>query len=208
MKLMGLGWKDWNRSDIVYGIVVPVIVVLLIVAISQLGRLVGGGFEGLGGIVFGITMELRELVVIVAVPLTLGLVWNRWAGGASGFLLGSIYALYWSDSYHSPMAGNTQGSGTVLLAYILSAMLIGYMAGALNKRSESFRRMLISAITAATIGGVILFGVFQLSPANVVTGIDGFLLTVLSRTACGAIIAVIAKVFMWYGVALNKKPNL
>jgi hypothetical protein len=87
-------------------------------------------------------------------------------------------------------------------------MLIGYMAGALNKRSESFRRMLISAITAATIGGVILFGVFQLSPANVVTGIDGFLLTVLSRTACGAIIAVIAKVFMWYGVALNKKPNL
>jgi hypothetical protein len=198
---MGLGWKDWNRSDIVYGIAVPVVVVLLIVAISQLSRLFGGGFEGLSGVVLGITMELQELVLIACVPLLLGLVWNRWAGGASGFLLGSIYALYWADSFHS------RGSGTVLLAYTLSAMLIGYMAGALNRRSDDFRRMIISGVAAATIGGFLLFGVFQLSPANVVTGIDGFLLTVLSRTACGAVIPVIAKVFMWYGMAMNKKPD-
>jgi hypothetical protein len=197
---MGLDGKHWSRNDIIYGVIAPVLVVLLIVAISQLGRLLDNGY----GIFTGLTMELQELVIIVAVPLTLGLVWNRWAGGASGFLLGSIYALYWADSYHSPMAGNIQGSGTVLLAYILSAMLIGYMAGALNKRSENFRRMLISAVTAATIGGIILFAVFQLSPANVVTGIDGLLLTVLSRTACGLIIPVIAKVFMWYGVVQPK----
>ena len=201
---MSRTWKKWNRSDIIYGVVAPVLVVLLIVAISQLSRLFGGGFEGLSGIVIGITMELQEIVLIVAVPLVLGLAWNRWAGGASGFLLGSIYALYWADSYHSPMAGNIQGSGTVLLAYVLSAMLIGYMAGALNKRSDDFRRMLISGVAAATIGGVILFGFFQLSPANVVTGIDGLLLTVLARTACGLIIPVIAKVFMWYGIGINK----
>jgi hypothetical protein len=197
---LDLNWKQWNRSDVIYGIVTPVLVVLLIVAISQLGRLFEGGF----GVITGITMEIQELVVIVVVPLTLGLVWNRWAGGASGFLMGSIYALYWADSYHSPMAGNIQGSGTVLLAYILSAMLIGYMAGALNKRSENFRRMLIAAVTAATIGGLVLFGVFQISPANVVTGIEGFLLTVLSRMACGLIVPVIAKVFMWYGVVQSK----
>ncbi len=197
---MSRDWKQWSRSDIIYGVVAPVLVVLLIVAISQLGRLFEGGF----GVITGITMELQELVVIVAVPLTLGLVWNRWAGGASGFLLGSIYALYWADSYHSPLAGNIQGSGTVLLAYILSAMLIGYMAGALNKRSENFRRMLIAGVTAGTIGGVILFGVFQISPANVVTGTDGFLLTVLSRVACGLIVPVIAKVFMWYGSFQSK----
>jgi hypothetical protein len=197
---LGLDWKQWSRSDILYGVVAPVLVVLLIVGISQLGRLIGGGFEGVGGVVFGITMELEELTVIVAVPLILGLVWNQWAGGASGFIMGSIYALYWADSYHSPMGGNFAGSGTVLLAYILSAMLIGYMAGALNKRSENFRRMLIAGVTAGTIGGILLFAVFQLSPANVVTGIDGLLLTVLARTACGLIIPVIAKVFMWYGV--------
>ena len=199
---MGLDWKQWSRSDIIYGVVAPVLVVLLIVAISQLGRLFEGGF----GVITGITMEIQEIVVIVAVPLMLGLVWNRWAGGASGFLLGSIYALYWADSFHSSFAGNRLGgSGTVLLAYIISAMLIGYMAGALNKRSENFRRMLIASVTAATIGGVILFLVFQLSPANVVTGIGGFLLTVLARTATGLIVPVIAKVFMWYGAVQSKR---
>jgi hypothetical protein len=196
---MGLHWKEWNRNDIIYGIIAPLLVVLLIVGISKLGSLFGGGF----GIIFGITMEIEELVVIAGVPLVLGLVWNRWAGGASGFLLGSIYALYWANSFHG-----IQGSGTVLLAYILSAMLIGYMAGALSKRSENFIRLLISGVVAGTIGGLMLFGVFQLSSANVVTGIDGFLLTVLTRTACGAVVAVIAKVFMWYGVAITKKPNL
>jgi hypothetical protein len=205
---MSRDWKQWSRSDIIYGVVAPVLVILLIVAISQLGGLLGGGFEGSAGIVIGITMELQELVLIAASPLLLGLVWNRWAGGASGFILGSIYALYWADSYRPPFAGNIMGAGTVLLAYLLSAMLIGYVAGALNKRSDDFRRMLISGVVAATIGGVLLFGVFQLSPANVVTGIDGLLLTVLSRTACGVVIPIIAKVFMWYGVALNKKPNL
>ena len=202
---MGLDWKEWSRSDIIYGIAAPILVVLLIVAISLLSRLFGGGF----GVIMGITMELQEIVVIVAVPLMLGLVWNRWAGGASGFLLGSIYALYWADSYHTSFdGGRIVGYGTILLGYIVSAMLIGYMAGALNKRSENFRRMLIAAVTAATIGGFMLFGIFQLSPANLVTGIDGFLLTVLTRMACGAIIPIIAKVFMWYGVNLNKKPNL
>jgi len=202
---MGLDWKEWSRSDIIYGIAAPILVVLLIVAISQLGRLFGGGF----GVIMGITMELQEVVVIVAVPLMLGLVWNRWAGGASGFLLGSIYALYWADSYHTSFGGGRiAGYGIILLGYIVSAMLIGYMAGALNKRSENFRRMLIAAVTATTIGGFMLFGIFQLSPANLVKGIDGFLLTVLTRTACGAIIPIIAKVFMWYGVTLNKKPNL
>ncbi|MCW4016605.1 MAG: hypothetical protein NWF06_09570 [Candidatus Bathyarchaeota archaeon] len=195
---MSLGWKEWNRNDIVYGIVAPVIVVLLIVAISQLDTLGGGGF----GIVTGITMELQELLVIVAIPLLLGLAWNKWAGGASGFIMGSVYALYWADVYGSPFGGRNTGSSTILLGYLLSAILIGYMAGAMNKRSDNFRRMIISGVTATTIGGLMLFGIFQLSPVNVVTGIDGFLLTVLTRTASGAVIPIIAKVFMWYGVSI------
>jgi hypothetical protein len=195
---MGLDWKQWNRSDVIYGVIAPILVVLLIVLISQLGRLIEGGF----GVVAGIAMEIQELLVIAAVPLMLGLVWNRWAGGASGFLLGTIYALYWSDSLHS-----FNGSGTILLAYILSPMLMGYMAGALNRRSDNFRRMLIAGLVSATIGGVMLFGVYQISPMNVITGWDDFLLTVLPRTACGAIVPVIAKVFMWYGVTAAKKSN-
>ena len=63
--------------------------------------------------------------------------------------------------------------------------------------------MLMSSITATAIGGVMLFVVFQLSPANVATGLNGFLLSVLARNACGALIAV---VFFWFGMGANKKP--
>jgi hypothetical protein len=199
MDNMSVGWKEWNRSDLIYGIIAPILVILLIVAISRIGSLLGGGF----GVATGIVMELQELVLIAAVPLLLGLVWNRWAGGASGFLLGSIYALYWAPSYR-----NYHGGSPILLGYVASAMLIGYVAGALNKRSENFVRMVISGAVSTTIGGVMLFGIFFLSPVNVVTGVDGFLLTVLTRTACGAVVPIVAKVFMWYGMIMNKKTSI
>jgi hypothetical protein len=34
---MGLNWKEWNRSDIIFGIIVPLIVVLIIVGLSLVG---------------------------------------------------------------------------------------------------------------------------------------------------------------------------
>jgi hypothetical protein len=194
VKNMSLGWKEWSRSDVIYGAIVPIVVVLLIVAVSQLDRLIGGGFN----VVTGITMELEELLLIAAIPLLLGLIWNKWAGGASGFIMGSFYALYWADSYRSPFSGASFGANTILLGYVLSSMLIGYMAGAMNKRSDNFRRMLLVGTFTTTIAGILLFGILQLSPVNVVTGIDGFLLTALTRTATGAIVPIIAKVFMWY----------
>jgi len=206
---MGLGWKEWNQSDVIYGIVVPLVVVLIIVGLSLVGSFLmrGGGMGGSMGIVIGIISEIEELVITVAVPLLLGLVWNRWAGGASGFLMGSIYSMWYAVRYglYGASFRGAVNLGPTLLGWVLSAMLIGYMAGALNKRSENFRRMVIAGVVATTVGGVFLFGMFQLSPSNVVTGVVGFSITVLTRIACGAIIPVIAKVFMWYGVAMNKK---
>ena len=212
---MGLNWKEWNRSDIIFGIIVPLIVVLIIAGLSLVGpylrsifgmqALMGGSW----GIVIGIISEIEEMIVLVAVPLLLGLVWNRWAGGSSGFLLGGFYAMWFAVKYSVFSSGvynsgSMGGFGPTILGYVLSAMLIGYMAGALNKSSENFKRMLISAIIATTIGGVFLFGMFQLSSSNVMIGMDAVLLTVLTRMATGVIIAVIAKVFMWYGVTLHK----
>ena len=85
-------------------------------------------------------------------------------------------------------------------------MLIGYMAGALNKHSENFRRMLIVGMATTAVGGFFLLGMFQLSPSNVVPfDFSGFALNVATRIAAGAIVAVIAKVFMWYGVAFHKR---
>ncbi len=115
--------------------------------------------------------------------------------------MGTFYALYWANSFHG-----ISGSGTVLLAYIVSPMLIGYMAGALNHRSDNFKRLLISGIVAATIGGIVMFTIFQMSPANVVTGATGFALTVLARILAAVLTAVVVKVFFWYGMG-SKHPN-
>jgi len=196
---MGLDWKKWTKNDLLFGIILPVVAVFVIVLISKLPSLIGGGF----GIVTGLVMEIEELVVIVGVPLALGLLWNQWAGGASGFLMGTFYALYWANSFHG-----ISGSGTVLLAYVVSPMLIGYMAGSLNKRSDNFKRLLISALVAATIGGIVMFSVFQMSRANVVTGITGFALTVLARMLAAVLTAVVVKVFFWYGMGAHKEPNI
>jgi len=196
---MGLDWKKWTKNDLIFGVILPVIAVFVIVLVSKIPALIGGGF----GIATGLVMEISELVVIVGVPLALGLLWNQWAGGASGFLMGTFYALYWANSFHG-----ISGSGTVLLAYILSPMLIGYMAGALNKRSDNFKRILIAAIVASTIGGIVMFTIFQLSTANVVTGVTGFALTVLARMLAAVLTAVVVKVFFWYGMGTRKNPSI
>jgi hypothetical protein len=54
---MSLNWRQWSKSDIIYGIIIPVIVVLAIVGFSKLNSLAGAS-PGSGGIVIGITMEL------------------------------------------------------------------------------------------------------------------------------------------------------
>jgi len=204
---MSTEWKNWSKSNILYGVVMPLIVVLVIVGFSQVTIMFRRGSFGL---IVGIISEIEEMVLTVAVPLLLGLLWNRWAGGASGFLMGNLYALWFVATYGAFSRSTTSttgqffpsivfGLGPTLLGYVLSPMLIGYMAGALNKRSENFRWMLISSLVATTIAGFFLFWIFQLSPMNVVTGIDGFLITVATRIACGFLTAVAAKIFIWYG---------
>jgi hypothetical protein len=210
---MSLNWKDWNRSDIIYGIIVPLVVVLVIVGLSLVSSfLMSGGrsaMSGSSGIIIGIISAIEELVLTVAVPLLLGLVWNQWAGGASGFLMGSIWSMWYAVKY-GLYSGSFRGGGGInlgptLLGWVLSAMLIGYMAGALNRRSENFLRMLIVGIVTTSVGGFFLLGMFQLSPSNVVPfDLSGFALNVLTRIAAGAIVPIIAKVFMWYGVAMHK----
>lgn len=205
---MGLGWRDWNRSDIIYGVIVPLVVVLVIVGFSSITWFFSYQSTGF---VIGIVSTIEEMLVLVAIPLLLGLVWNRWAGGASGFLMGSIYSIWWAVQYgaFSFFGGPREGTGfgPTLLGWVLSAMLIGYMSGALNKGSENFWRMIIVGVVSTTVSGVFLFGMFHLSSLNVITGLDGFLITVLTRTGTGIIVPIAAKVFMWYGLNIAPQRN-
>jgi hypothetical protein len=188
---MSESWKDWNRNEIIFGIVVPLLVVLAILGIFQLDRLIRGEIN----IITCASIQFGEQLVLVTIPLFLGLVWNRWVGGASGFIMGAFYGLLWTESYFLPFDTPTVGARIILLGYVLSPMLIGYMAGVLNGKSKNFKRMLIVGLLTTTIGGILLFGIFHLSPANVTTGLEGFALVVISRIINGAITPIAGKLF-------------
>jgi len=92
-----------------------------------------------------------QSLLVSAIPIFLGLVWNRWAGGASGFLLSLLYtvsmAAYFGE-YFVPTVD--------WLGLIVSGMLAGYIAGALMERSRmrgdtSLKTMLIWSIVAAIV---------------------------------------------------------
>ena len=210
---MSLSWKDWKRNDLIYGVIVPLVVVLIIVGLSLVSSFLmrSGGFGGSYGPVIGIISAIEELVVTVAVPLMLGLVWNEWAGGASGFLMGSVWSIWYAVKYGLYAGSRSSGGvnlGPSLLGWMLSAMLIGYMAGVLNKHSDNLRRMLVVGMSTTAVSGFFLLGMFQLSPSNVVSfDFYGFAFNVAPRIAGGAVVAVLAKVFMWYGVAFHKATN-
>ncbi|MFA7398525.1 MAG: hypothetical protein WC046_08580 [Candidatus Bathyarchaeia archaeon] len=78
---MSLEWKKWTKNDLIFRTILPIIVVFIIFLISKLHSIVGVEL----GIVLGLTMGILELVVIVDVPLTLGLLWNQWTGVPQGF---------------------------------------------------------------------------------------------------------------------------
>lgn len=191
---MTAGWRELKLRDILYGVVVPFIVGLIIIAFPLSRPLLRQLNPGLINIlVFGIA----EVILTAAVPMLLGLVWNQWAGGASGFLLGSIYAL-WYAIYGISTPGWT--SDISLLGYCVSAMLIGYMAGALNKRDSAFSRMLFSGLVAGIAGSLFLWIPLQLSAFHAVYGAFGFFVTIAPRIAAGVLMPILAKLFYWFGM--------
>lgn len=207
---MSASWKKWTRNDVLFGFAVPVIVALVIIVFPQLTPFLASVNPVLIGIlVYG----LEEQILLVAIPLFLGLLWNQWAGGAGGFILGSIYALSYSHQYllgnvfamvrGDSLSGGFFGGGgdSILIGYLVSAMLIGYLAGSLNKRSDNFLRMIISGLIAATTGALLLFLSYHFSPLNVVTGPFGLFLTVVPRMLFAVLVPVFAKVFMWFDIA-------
>lgn len=197
--------EKWGISDILYGVIVPCIVAALIIIFPAY----------LKPIIADPTLKaifvdgLGEAILIIAVPMLLGLLWNRWAGGAAGFLLGSIYALYINDMYvqYSTMYPQYQPNDISTLGYVVSAMLTGYLAGSLNKGSFSFRRMLIAGLVSGIIGGFFLLWTMIISPLGMATDIPyTTFIVLLPRIIYGIIMPVIAKVFIWYNV-LPKRPT-
>jgi hypothetical protein len=77
-----------------------------------------------------ITVGIAEGILTCAIPIMLGIVWNRWAGGASGFLCSVLFT--------TGMATYYGGISATLdwLGVIVAGMLTGYIAGSLYMRSQ------------------------------------------------------------------------
>ncbi len=183
---MASGLRDLKLRDVVLGIVLPIVVSLVIVWFPLNEQAFASVDPALMGIfVFGV----QEVVMIVAVPMLVGLLWNKWAGGAAGFLLGSIYAL-WYGLYGSASPSWIHNVG--LLGYLLSSMLIGYMAGALNQRSTKLSRLVFSGFTASLAGGLFLFFTEQQVEQPVIYGWYGIFVTLTPRLIFGIVMPLAA----------------
>ena len=184
-------WKEGKVNDVLLGVVVPSLVALLIVGIALVST----------PSLTGLKYPLLEAIVIVGVPMLIGLIWNKWAGGASGFLLGSLYALYYSDQLYA-----SQGRADIsLLGNLVSAMLIGYIAGALSKRSTNYRRMVAAGVISGIMGSLLVVFVGQFSPILGEASVPGILLAFLPRVLAGVIVPFIARAFLRHGASQNKR---
>ncbi len=201
-------WTDWKLNDIIYGLILPVIVAFLIIIFpTELAKILAEVDPSLG--LNAILVDgLGEAILIVAIPMFAGLIWNKWAGGGAGFILGSIYALYVNDVYAAYMAmGVLEFSPMMMvgdisnLGFVVSAMLIGYMAGALNRGSYSFRRMVVAALIAGIIGALFMLWTAVISPIGMVTDIPyTAFITLLPRIIYAIIIPIFVTLFGWFGI--------
>jgi hypothetical protein len=154
-------------------------------------------------------------MIILGIPLVLGLLWNKWAGGAAGFIMGSIYYVASAGQYNGVYASagvttyNFFGDISMLF-WIVYGVIIGYMAGALTNGSTSFKRMLGAGLTSSIIVAVIqayLNYTISLEPARnmaqqswVTDPVLAFVVAFVPGIALGVIVPILAKVMTWYGI--------
>lgn len=203
-------------SDIFGGIIIPIILVILIYVLAVYVN-VGGIYHVLGAtnVIGVILVNGFAQMIILGIPLVLGLLWNKWAGGAAGFVMGGIYYVANAGQYNGLYA--SQGVTTYnffgdisMLFYLVNAVIIGYMAGALNNGSTNFKRMLGAGLTAAIITAVIQLYMnytISLEPARqmaqnswVVDPVLAVVTNFVPSIALGVIVPILAKVMTWYGL--------
>ncbi|MCW4000124.1 MAG: hypothetical protein NWE93_07780 [Candidatus Bathyarchaeota archaeon] len=223
----------FKLADIFGGIVIPLILVLLIYVLAiyvnpsgQYHVLGTEGFVATLGVIF--TQGFAQMIVL-GVPLVLGLLWNKWAGGAAGFIMGGLYyvstaGLY--NGYYAGMAGTVDYSvnfyGDIsMLFWLVNAIIIGYIAGSLTNGSTNFKRMLGAGLTASIMVAVIQAymnytisldfrgadGVMgQYSPRGMAQGawvadpVNAIVINFLPGILLGVIVPILAKVMTWYGL--------
>ena len=214
--------NKFKLSNIFDGIIIPLILVLLIYVLAVYVN-VGGQYHVLGQDVLGVILTNGfAQMIVMGVPLILGLLWNKWAGGAAGFVMGGMYyvasAGQYNGLYSSMGVTNYNFFGDIsMLFYLVNAVVIGYMAGAINNGSTNFKRMILAGLTAAIVTAVIqayLNYTVALEPGRGMAqqswATDPFMAVVINfvpSIALGVIVPILAKVMTWYGLQPQRHPG-
>ena len=148
------------KSYIFDGIVIPLIWYYSSMSLQSTLTLAENHVFGTDNIIAVILVSGFAQMIVLGIPLVLGLLWNKWAGGAAGFIMGGLYYVASAGQYNGIYASsrhvNYNFFGDVsMLFYLVNAVIIGYMAGALNNGSTNFKRMLGAGLTAAILTAVI-----------------------------------------------------
>lgn len=207
--------QKFKLADIFYGIIIPLILVLLIYVLAVYVNPSGTehvlGVSGLGGTVAVILTQGFAQMIVLGIPLVLGLLWNKWAGGAAGFLMGGLYYVATAGLYTGYYQGAYNFYGDLsMLFYLVNAVMIGYIAGSLVGGSTNFKRMLGAGLTASLIVAVIqayMNYYIALEPSRnmgqaswAADPVNAFIIAFVPGIALGVIVPIIGKVMTWYGL--------
>ena len=97
--------QKFRIVDILYGIIIPLVLFLLIflltIFVNPNGQyhIFGNGTDLLSTVGVILTQGFAEMIVL-GIPLVLGLLWNKWAGGAAGFIMGGAYYMASAGLYN------------------------------------------------------------------------------------------------------------
>jgi len=208
--------NKFKLADIFAGIIIPLILFLLIYVLAVYIN-VGGTYHVIGATntIAVILVNGFAEMIILGIPLVLGLLWNKWAGGAAGFIMGGLYYVAQAGQYNGiyASAGVTSYNffGDISMLYwIVYGVIIGYMAGALNNGSTNFKRMIGAGFTASVIVAVLkayMNYTISLAPARQMAqdswAQDPVLAVVTNFVpgiALGVIVPILGKVMTWYGI--------
>ena len=195
-------------NGILWGLVIPLIIGIVIVLFPAVLRpALDSWFPAATSPYAFLTVIFTQgfsLMVVLGVPLFIGLNWSKWAGGAAGFVTGTLYYIAYAG-YNIEYSIINYGSSLNLYAdpsfigdYIVCGILIGYIAGALNNKSFRFKRKLGASLTAALTVGIFTFILnYTVSFGAWMTQSDpGFTLftTMLPMIILGIIVPIVAKI--------------
>ena len=126
--------------------------------------------------------------------------------GTLYYLANAGYNIMYSIQYFGvEYAYNLYADPSFIGNYILGGILIGYIAGALNNKSYSFKRMLGAGLTAAITVGVMQF-ILNMTVAYAAwmaqaDPFTAFYQVLLPLVILAIIAPIIAKVITWYGLS-------